>query len=163
MLLSHHYCNGHGIQPWGSLPTIVNLEQGYYKGGSVGRLEHLSVGLARRLSLCLTPLFTVAYIHVQWVELTNTVRYRILSVPYFRTLLESTRPGIGIPKITMGPAWGEYLYVPDLSTMRLCPHAPGEAVVMGWFKEKTPYLGACNQLTFDVPLCPRATLQRVVQ
>jgi hypothetical protein len=106
---------------------------------------------------------TVAYIHVQWVELTNTVRYRILSVPYFRTLLESTRPGIGIPKITMGRAWGEYLYVPDLSTMRLCPHAPGEAVVMGWFKEKTPYLGARNQLTFDVPLCPRATLQRVVQ
>jgi len=58
---------------------------------------------------------------------------------------------------------GEYLYVPDLSTLRICPYAPGEAVVMGWFQEKTPYVGADNKLTLDVPLCPRATLRRITQ
>jgi len=34
---------------------------------------------------------------------------------------------------------------------------------MGWFEEKTPYLTAGNQLSVDVPLCPRRTLARVVQ
>ncbi|KAG6845088.1 hypothetical protein H0H87_000993 [Tephrocybe sp. NHM501043] len=58
---------------------------------------------------------------------------------------------------------GEYLYVPDLSTIRICPYSPGEVVVLGWFHEKTPYPGIDNKLTLNVSLCPRATLQRVVK
>jgi hypothetical protein len=59
-------------------------------------------------------------------------------------------------------ACGEYLYVPDLSTLRLCPYASNEAVVLGWFHEKTPYPGSDNKLSVEVPLCPRTTLTRIL-
>jgi hypothetical protein len=88
-------------------------------------------------------------------------------------MIKSTRPGMGIPKASLGaiylklakgfPSTGEYLYVPDISTLRICPYAPKHAVVMGWFQEKMFYLNAKNELTIDVPLCPRATLLRTVR
>lgn len=117
--------------------------------------------------------FKITYVRVQWVDHTNTVRCRVLAASYFRDLLKSNRPGIGVAKVTFGivylitapgfSGFGEYLYVPDLSTMRICPHEPGEAVILGWFQEKTPYLGADGKLSLDVPLCPRTILNRIVQ
>ena len=117
--------------------------------------------------------YCAAYVRVQWVDLTNIIRCRILPVSYFLRLIKSTRPGVGVAKGSMGlvytkvahgfSAAGEYLYVPDLSTMRICPYAPGEAAVMGWFHEKTPYIGAENKLTVDVLSCPRTNLKRIVQ
>jgi len=88
-------------------------------------------------------------------------------------MIKATRPGMGVPKAALGviylklakgfPSTGEYLYVPDISTLRICPYAPKHAVVMGWFQEKTPCLKAENVLTIDVPLCPRAMLLRIVR
>lgn len=96
-----------------------------------------------------------------------------MPISYFKKLLESTRPGVGVAKMSMGlvylmgadgfSASGEYLYVPDLSTLKICPYAPGEASVMGWFQEKTPFIGANNKLSVEVALCPRRTLQRIVK
>ena len=113
-----------------------------------------------------------AYVRVQWVNLINTVRCRI-PVSYFLSLIKSSRPGLGVAKGSMGLVYfkiapgfspaGEYLYVPDLSTMRISPYAPGEAVVMGWFQEKAPYIGADNKLTVDVLSCPRTNLKRIIQ
>jgi hypothetical protein len=76
------------------------------------------------------------------------------------------KAGLGVIYLKLAKGFsstGEYLYVPDISTLRICPYAPKHAAVMGWFQEKQPYLGADNKLTVDVPLCPRATLQCVVR
>ncbi|KAG6849645.1 hypothetical protein H0H93_006649 [Arthromyces matolae] len=118
------------------------------------------------------PSLNISYVRLQWVDLVNNIRCRVIPLDYFLKLLQSSRPGVGVAKIAFGIVYlmaaegfapsGEYLIVPDLSTIRLAPYAPGEVVVLGWFKEKTPYPGIDNKLTLDVPLCPRATLQRVV-
>jgi glutamine synthetase len=60
-------------------------------------------------------------------------------------------------------AVGEYLYVPDMASMKICPYAPGEASVMGWFQEKTPVPRADSKLSVEVDLCPRGILKRVVE
>ncbi|KIM47094.1 hypothetical protein M413DRAFT_440624 [Hebeloma cylindrosporum] len=115
----------------------------------------------------------ISYVRVQVLDYTNTVRCRILSVPYFLAMLDSTRPGMGISKAVLGAVFhtlaegfsssGEYLCVPDLSSLRICPYSPKHAAVMAWLQEKTPYPSADNKLTVDVQLCPRAILQRIVR
>ncbi|EIW55884.1 FLU1-II [Trametes versicolor FP-101664 SS1] len=125
---------------------------------------------AKSLDELLTP--DVQFVRVQWVDLINTIRYRILPAGYFRTLLSdpSSRGGVQIGKIVLGlvglqhapgfGAVGEYLYVPDLSSWRVCTYAPGHASVMGWFQEKTPD-PQTGRLAVD--LCPRTLLARLVQ
>lgn len=113
------------------------------------------------------------YIRLQWVDLINNVRCRVLPMSYFIKLLQSPRPGVGVVKISLGlvylmsaPAFspvGEYLYVPDMTSMKRCPYAPDEASVMGWFQEKAPVIRADLQLTVEVDLCPRTILKRVVE
>ncbi|KAG6828009.1 hypothetical protein H0H92_009701 [Tricholoma furcatifolium] len=119
------------------------------------------------------PSLNISYVRLQWVDLVNNIRCRVLPLPYFLKMLESSRPGVGVAKICLGlvylmaapgfSAAGEYLYVPDLSTIRLAPYAPGEVVILGWFHEKTPYPGVDNKLRLDVLLCPRTTLQRILK
>lgn len=110
----------------------------------------------------------VNYVRIQWVDLINSVRFRILPVSYFIRLCETARPGVCLSKATLGLVGigmaegfigtGEYLYAIDLSSFRLCPYAPGHAVVMGWFQEKIPPPGG----TLAAPLCPRTLLQNVL-
>ncbi|KAF9004595.1 hypothetical protein BDQ17DRAFT_1390127 [Cyathus striatus] len=106
-----------------------------------------------------------SYVRIQWVDFTNVVRYR--------DLLGSKRPGVGITKASFGlvhlnmaagfTAMGEYLYTPDLSTLRLCGYAPRHAVVMGWFEEKSPITTPDGKQSVEAEICPRRALQRVVQ
>lgn len=87
-------------------------------------------------------------------------------------MLQSARPGIGIPKVTGGfvylvtaegyGAAGEYLYVPDMSSLRLCPYAPGTASVFGWLEEKDAYKGPDGQMTAKTLVCPRAKVRDLV-
>ncbi|KAG5640731.1 hypothetical protein DXG03_007378 [Asterophora parasitica] len=119
------------------------------------------------------PALNILYVRLQWVDLINNVRCRVIPLSYFLKLLASSRPGVGIAKVCLGLVYliaapgfqpsGEYLYVPDLSTIRPCPYSPGEVSLFGWFQEKTPYLGVDNKLTVEVELCPRATLRRIVR
>ncbi|PFH47784.1 hypothetical protein AMATHDRAFT_66915 [Amanita thiersii Skay4041] len=114
----------------------------------------------------------IKYIRLQWVDLVNTVRFRVIPVSYFEKLLQSSRAGVGVAKVCLGLVYlitapgfspmGEYLYVPDMSTLRLCPYAPGHASVMGRFEEKTPIEGPGGEFSFEVDLCPRTLLKRVV-
>lgn len=114
--------------------------------------------------------YGIEYIRLQWVDFTNSILYRIISIEYFDELLKSSRPSVSIAKCALGLVFislapgfspiGEYLYVPDMNTLRLCPYAPGHASVMGYFEEKEP-IG--RDLTFTVPICPRTTLKRVVE
>ena len=113
----------------------------------------------------------IRYIRLQWVDYTNTTRYRIIPVSAFRDLMSASRPGIGVTKAAFGlvgaslaPGFsgtGEYLYVPDLSSTRLCSYASGHASMMGWFEEKLPRAGSEDAL--KVPLCPRGLLRDVVK
>ncbi|KIJ35489.1 hypothetical protein M422DRAFT_34638, partial [Sphaerobolus stellatus SS14] len=115
----------------------------------------------------------ITFVRVQWVDLTNVVRVRVVPVAYFKKVLDSPRPGFAMTKATMGlvylnlaegfSAMGEYLYMPDLSTLRLCPYAPGQASVLGKFQEKTPYLEEDGLASVDVALCPRGILRRVIE
>lgn len=110
----------------------------------------------------------VSYVRIQWVDLINSVRFRILPVSYFVRLCETARPGVCLSKATLGlvgismaegfTGTGEYLYAIDLSSFRLCPYAPGHAVVMGWFQEKIPPPSGI----LAAPLCPRTLLKNVV-
>lgn len=116
----------------------------------------------------------IRYIRLQWVDYTNITRYRVIPVAIFCKLLSAPRPGIALSKAVLGiigsslaPGFsgtGEYLYTPDLNSIRLCGYAPGHASLMGWFEETLPILdNAGNALTRKVPLCPRWLLQGIIQ
>ena len=47
----------------------------------------------------------IRYIRIQWVDLINNIRYRIVPLPYFKKLLALSRPGISIPKVALGIAF----------------------------------------------------------
>ncbi|TFY57374.1 hypothetical protein EVJ58_g7058 [Rhodofomes roseus] len=110
----------------------------------------------------------IRYVRVQWVDLVNTVRFRILPASYFTRLFETARPGVCLSKVTLGlvgvnmaegfSGTGEHLYVVDLNSFRLSPYAPGHAVLMGWFQEKTPLPNG----SLATPLCPRTLLKNIV-
>ncbi|KAH6906815.1 FLU1-II [Coprinopsis sp. MPI-PUGE-AT-0042] len=80
----------------------------------------------------------IAYVRVQWLDLTNLVR--------FRKHLQAQRPGINVACVALGlvvlsiaegfGSAGEYVYVFDMSSLKLCPYAPRHASVMGFFQEK---------------------------
>ena len=116
----------------------------------------------------------IKYIRLQWVDTVNNIRYRVFPISYFAKLLGSPRPSVSIAKGTLGivfgvaiapgfTAIGEYLYLPDMSSIRLCSYAEGHASVMGWFEEKVPIRGLDGNLTLNVPMCPRSTLKRIVE
>lgn len=130
------------------------------------------------------------HVRIQWVDLHNNIRYRVVRLPYFEKLLKTSRPGTSLTKACLGivfiniadgfkcaffspdrqgkayisaSATGEYLYAVDLSSLKICPYAPGHASVMGWFEEKNPIPNLTNHRAVEVDLCPRTILRRVVE
>ncbi|KAL4068505.1 hypothetical protein V8B97DRAFT_1873227 [Scleroderma yunnanense] len=122
----------------------------------------------QQLPLGALPELGISFIRVQWVDLTNIVRYRVLPLSYFYRLLQSDPPGLTVTKSAIGLVFdstieglgpvGEYMYAVDLTSLRVCTYAPGHASVLGFFKAKTP-IGK----EVDVPMCPRTTLQRIIR
>lgn len=113
------------------------------------------------------------FVRICWVDLTNVTRCRIASISFFLKIVKSDRPGITMAQVLLGQAYtasapgfsasGEFVYVPDLATLRLCSFAPGHASVLGWFQNKIPSPGADKILTLDCPLCPRTILRNVLE
>ena len=112
----------------------------------------------------------IKYIRLTWLDLYNVARCRVLSLGYFERLLEtaSGRPGVSVVGCVLGlvgltvadgfQATGGYLYVADLTSMRLCPYAPGHAMLFGWFQNSQ--VGPERPLAYD--LCPRTLLARQI-
>ncbi|KAH9931894.1 FLU1-II [Fomitopsis serialis] len=110
----------------------------------------------------------VRYVRVQWVDLTNTVRFQVIPATRFAQLCEKARPGIPMTARTLGfinisfakgfGETGEHLYVFDLDSFRICTYAPGHAVVMGWFQLETP----SPEGSLAVGICPRTLLHKTV-
>ncbi|KAI0360811.1 FLU1-II [Trametes cingulata] len=123
----------------------------------------------RSVDELLTP--DIRFVRVQYVDYVNVLRCRVLPASYFRKLYSDSgsRPGIALAKIGLGiiglmcahgfGSTGEYLYVPDLSSWRVCTYAPGHASVMGWFQEKVPH----PRTGLTVDMCPRTLLARLVR
>ena len=112
----------------------------------------------------------IKYIRLTWLDLHNIARCRVISLEYFERLLEtaSGRPGVSVVECVLGMVGlklangfsgaGNYLYVADLSSMRLCPYAPGHAILFGWFQNAQ--VGPERPLEYD--LCPRTLLARQI-
>ena len=47
----------------------------------------------------------IQYVRIQFVDLINNIRVRVVSLPYFKKLVQLSRPGISIPKATLGLAF----------------------------------------------------------
>ncbi|KAG1803000.1 hypothetical protein EV424DRAFT_1517903 [Suillus variegatus] len=114
--------------------------------------------------------YKIHFVRITWVDLVNIISIRVVPLQSFHRLLASSRPGITIGQCVFGfvinrsaagfgPV-GEYLFVVDLSSMRLCSYAPGHVSIMGWFQDKVPAPGRI--LGTGVPMCPRSALNRVV-
>ncbi|KZV88780.1 FLU1-II protein [Exidia glandulosa HHB12029] len=112
---------------------------------------------------------SVTYVRLAWVDLIGWTRYRVIPIAQFDKLLKSARPGVRLTEASLGLVFmqladgfhssGEYLYVVDPSSMRLCnSYAAGHAIVMGWFERAIPSPNA----PLSVPLCPRGQLRRIV-
>jgi hypothetical protein len=114
----------------------------------------------------------VRFIRVQWLDLTNKLRYRVVPISYYEKLLESKRPGVsmvrcafGLIDVTPAPgfdATGQHLYIIDTSSIKPCPYVQGHACVMGWLQEYEPVTRPNGQMSIDVPFCPRGVLQKVI-
>jgi hypothetical protein len=116
----------------------------------------------------------IRYIRFQWVDYTNATRYRIIPLTAFRDIISASRPGVGLTMAALGivgaslaPGFsgtGEYLYTPDLSSLRYCGYAPGHASLLGWFEEKLPTReSAEREDALKVPLCPRGLVRDIVK
>ncbi|TCD66346.1 hypothetical protein EIP91_001450 [Steccherinum ochraceum] len=113
----------------------------------------------------------IHYVRVQWTDLTNQIRYKVLSRNYFLKLVStSQRPGITCTAATVSviaggscPGFsgiGEWLYVFDLESLRRVTYGPpGHAVVMGFFQEEIPH----PERGVEISLCPRTVLAKVVR
>jgi hypothetical protein len=44
----------------------------------------------------------IQYIRLQWVDLINNIRYRVIPITYFSKILQSPRPSISITKAVFG-------------------------------------------------------------
>lgn len=44
----------------------------------------------------------IEFIRIQWVDLINNIRYRVVPLDYFEKLLMSNRPGISLTKACLG-------------------------------------------------------------
>lgn len=114
----------------------------------------------------------IRYVRIQWVDLLNQVRCRILPVSYFFKLLDSERPGVALAKAVLGfvviqiapgfSAAGEHIYVIDFSSFRPCSYAPGHAVFFGFVQQQVAVLRPSGP-SFEVPLCPRTVVSRLVR
>ena len=114
----------------------------------------------------------IRYIRIQWVDLNNQVRCRVLPVSYFRKLFELERPGVTLTKAALGlvvlqvapgfSAVGEHIYVIDFSSFRVCTYAPGHAVFFGFFQEQVSVPRPSGP-SFEVPFCPRTVLSRLLR
>lgn len=111
----------------------------------------------------------VKYIRITWQDYTNRTRYRVVPRKYFKKLLQSSRPGITLAKVSLGLVFlavapgftgtGSWQYVIDPTSFRLAPYAPGHATVFGYFQEKT----SSPQYGLTVPLCPRWILKQILE
>ena len=121
----------------------------------------------------------VRFVRLCWLDLTSTLRTRVLTLQHLRALEEKNDfHGLGrlymtsigneapLSKEDPSAAVGQNCLVPDFESLRLCPWIEGHATVFCYFSERRSH----NQLTEGRraivetrPLCPREALRRVLK
>lgn len=86
----------------------------------------------------------IRFVRFQFTDLTNNIRYRVIPITYFEKMFASRRPSISFLTACLGAVFltladgfapdSEYIYVPDMSSVRVLPYKPGHASVLGWFE-----------------------------
>ncbi|KAJ7650696.1 hypothetical protein FB45DRAFT_1077651 [Roridomyces roridus] len=114
-----------------------------------------------------------SFVRIYWVDLVNIRRCRVVTIEYFKALLQSNRPGVNMTKTCLGLVYlmaaagfspiGEYIYTLDMSTLKPCSFTPGHMSVVGQFEEKTPVQLPDGSLSLQVGLCPRTLLKRILK
>ncbi|KAG8746273.1 hypothetical protein FRC10_005522 [Ceratobasidium sp. 414] len=124
----------------------------------------------------------IKFIRLAWVDYVNLVRYRVIPIDHFVSVVGSqlvktpaslpweqlAESGISIVQAALGLAAndgltpgvstsGDHDLKPDLSSMWKPSYAPGHVYMMGRFFHKSHAGGA------EFETCPRTILQRVVQ
>ncbi|KAF8827170.1 hypothetical protein HHX47_DHR5000569 [Lentinula edodes] len=112
------------------------------------------------------------YVRLYWVDLSNTRRCRVIPRESFLQLMESNRPGVNVGQVALGLVYltiaegfhpiGEYLYVPDLSSLRIL-HGVGKSPIfgiLGKFENKSP---EGKKSGVEVEMCPRTALSRIIR
>lgn len=115
----------------------------------------------------------IRFVRIQWLDLTNKLRCRIVPISYYEKLLGSKRPGVSMVKcafalidVTPAPGFdgtGQHLYVIDTQSIKLCVYAEGHASVMGWLQEYSPVMRPNGHTSIDVQYCPRYVLRKVIE
>jgi hypothetical protein len=52
----------------------------------------------------------IRFVRIQWVDLINNIRSRVVPLAYFKKLVGLSRPGISVTKVTLGIA---FLSIPE--------------------------------------------------
>ncbi|KZP04099.1 glutamine synthetase/guanido kinase [Athelia psychrophila] len=102
-----------------------------------------------------TPLYAAAsgveFVRIQWVDMTNAIRYRVVPIACLEKLFDSLRPGVAIVRCTLGMAY-----------MTLADGFSPIGDVMGFFQKMALIQGPEDQPTVSTNLCPRTNLQRII-
>lgn len=174
-----------------SLNLKPHVDNGLLIPVNLPQVSHLSQVVAdplitRLRSATLEPMSTssssistpnIRFVRVQWVDLTNIIRYRVLPYQQYQVLIRNlhNRPGITLTKSALGlvlgatgpgfSAMGEYLYTMSARSFRLCGYAEGHASVLGRFveKEHAKRKGDGSGDKGKVGLCPRTLLSDVIR
>jgi len=104
-------------------------------------------------TISLNQFSDLRYVRVQWVDISNGVRMRIVPMGY--SVVNEVIDGY--------TTVGEYLLRFDMGSLRLCPYAVGHVVLMACFEEKVPKPIVGGGESVEVSICPRTILRRVVR
>jgi glutamine synthetase len=106
------------------------------------------------------------FIRLTWVDLSNTVRCRVIPIRHFLRIIASKRPAISLLSAAPGLVFsfpppgfgsaGEVVYTPDEASLRPAAYAPGHASMFGWFESKDGERGPSS-------LCPRGLLKKILE
>jgi hypothetical protein len=67
-------------------------------------VSYLPIQGAFRSSVSVNDLesYGIRFVRIQWVDLVNNIRCRVVPLVYFKKLVGLSRPGLSVPKVTLG-------------------------------------------------------------
>ncbi|RSL81217.1 hypothetical protein CEP52_017246 [Fusarium oligoseptatum] len=118
----------------------------------------------------------VRFVHLQWVDYTNTVRVRVLTLRHFQSLLQLGQHlavcrhylsliDTALPFTDRDPERpsGQCYLIPDFDSLRLHPGHDEQAAIFCYFGHGIPTEPDFSAISFKAPTCPRQALGQAIQ
>ena len=82
-----------------SSPITMSTSPLAYEG-----VSYLPIQGAFQSSVSVSDLegYGIRSVRIQWVDLVNNIRCRIVPLAYFKKLVKLSRPGLSLPRVTLG-------------------------------------------------------------